>query len=210
MINKELLINVGGNDVKVFMEANFFEFSSTYLSAHKHGYTEIHCIESGSFEYTVGNERFIAGPGSLIAIPHNIFHTKRPIGERKFRVCIFQANIKLERVTKYELLPDVFTQLLSIVEEYKTKGNTVKLSSHLALVCSYLIDNAKNRVQSIVDREFLISEYFGDCHLDLTLGALAKILNLSEKQTEREVLGPIEKLLDLLRKHQYPKVLGHL
>ena len=76
MVNKELLINVGGKNIKILMEANFFDFSKTDQSAHKHAYTELHCIECGTFEYTVDKERIIAKCGDLIAIP-NIHRTQR-------------------------------------------------------------------------------------------------------------------------------------
>lgn len=187
MIDKELLINVAGNEIKIFMSNNFFEFSKTNTSVHKHVYTELHCIESGIFEYTVMGERILAGPGDLIAIPENCFHSKRPIDEEKFCVCIFQTNLKLDKMVKTTLLPSIFTELLSCVNEYKTSVNPVKLSAHLALICSYFIDKPKNRVHAIRDREFIVYEFFTDYYRDLALSDLAKFLNLSEKQTERVV-----------------------
>ena len=187
MVNKELLINVAGNDVKVFMEANFFDFYTLDTSIHKHGYTELHCIEAGELEYFVEKEHICARAGEMVVIPQNTFHTKWPTDDGKHRICIFQADIPWVRAAKIKLSPNIFAGLFEAVEDYRKTGSSIRLSAILALICSYTVESEKNKVTNILDREFLISEFFAACHLDLTLGGLAKILNLSEKQTERAV-----------------------
>lgn len=187
--NKEILINVAGKNIKVFMQGNFFEFSVTDVNVHKHGYTELHCVESGTFEYVIDGQRLIAGPGDLVVIPAGAFHSKRAQNTDEFRVCVFQANIKKERAVKYMLSRDIFTELMRYVGEYQKSKSAVKFSAYLALICSYIIDDAKELTLNIPDREFLIYEFFfNNYHLDVTLADLAKIVNLSEKQTERIVI----------------------
>lgn len=189
MIDKEILINVAGNEIKVFMQNNFFEVSVTDVSVHKHGYTELHCVESGTIEYVIGTEHLALEPGEMVVIPAGTFHSKHPKGEDEFRVCIFQVNVSRGRAEKYEISRDIFTELIHCAAEYKKSKNAVKLSAYLSLVCSYIVEDAKNPVVNILEREFLVYEFFLNLyHKDVTLSDLAKVLNLSEKQTERAVI----------------------
>ena len=189
MIEKEILINLAGKDIKVFMQHNFFEASAVDSTVHKHGYTELHCIQRGTVDYIINGERLVAKPGDLVVIPAGNFHSKLPKDEKDFGVCIFQVSVACKHIEKYRLSVDIFCELINCVSEYKKSESTVKLSAYLALVCSYIVDNAENPIHKIVDREFLVYEFFlNQYHLDVTLADLAKILNLSEKQTEREVM----------------------
>lgn len=189
MIEKEILINLAGNDIKVFMQHNFFEASALDSSVHKHGYTELHCIQRGTVEYIINGERLLAEPGDLVVIPAGNFHSKRPRDEKDFGACIFQVSVGCKHIEKHRLSVDLFSSLINIVGEYNKEQGTVKLSAYLALICSYIVDNSERKIHKITDREFLIYEFFfNQYHLDVTLSDLAKILNLSEKQTEREVM----------------------
>lgn len=189
MIEKEILINLAGNDIKVFMQHNFFEASAVDSTVHKHGYTELHCIQRGTVEYVINGEKLVAVPGDLIVIPAGNFHSKHPQDKEEFGVCIFQVSVDSERTEKHTLSVDIFNELIDCVEEYKASQSSIKLSAYLALVCSYIVGRYESTIHKIVDREFLIYEFFlNQYHLDVTLSDLAKILNLSEKQTEREVM----------------------
>lgn len=189
MINKEIRINVAGRDMKVFMQDDFFDFFDVDTGVHKHGYAEIHCIESGTMEYVVDGQRMTVEAGDLVAIPAGVFHGKRIMGEGRRCACVFQVNLDVKSVARYKISPDIFTELIRCIGEYKRSGNAVKLSAYLSLVCSYLLEGRDDPIVAVQDRQFLICEFFyNNYHLDVTLGDLSKVLNLSEKQTERMVL----------------------
>lgn len=189
MIEKEIRINLAGNDIKVFMQHNFFEASALDSTVHKHGYTELHCIQRGTVEYVINGKRLVAEPGDLIVIPPGNFHSKHPKNENDFGACIFQVSLGCDQAEKHRLSVNIFNELINLVGEYKKNHGTAKLSAYLALICSYIVKSSENQIHKIVDREFLIYEFFlNQYHLDVTLSDLAQILNLSEKQTEREVM----------------------
>lgn len=189
MINKQIRINVAGRELKVFMQDGFFDFTDTDTGVHKHGYAEFHCIESGTMEYAIDGRRLTVEAGDLVVIPAGVFHGKRIIDTEKSYASVFQVNLNVENVSRYNISPEIFGELIQCVSEYKRSGNTVKLSAYLSLICSYIVDAADNPIESVEDRQFLICEFFyNNYHLDVSLCDLAKILNLSEKQTERMVV----------------------
>ncbi len=189
MINKETLINIAGKETTIFMQDGFFSFFDTDTSTHKNAYTELHCIEKGTMEYVIDGESFLTQPGDLIVIPAGVFHSKRILDTEKHSACIFQVDIKVENVLKHKLSPDIFTELIKCAREYSNEGKSLKLSSYLALVCSHIVEEIPKPLGNVQDRRFLIYEFFyNNYHLEAHISDLARMLNLSQKQTERSVL----------------------
>ena len=188
-IKKQLTLNVGGREIKFFMQGDFFGYSASSTIMHKNACTEIHCIECGEVEYTVDGDSFSASAGELIAIPPGVFHQKRISQSEPMRICIFQIDFPIAQVVRRTLSPDIYSGLRRSTEEYNKEKITQRLAAYLALICSYAIDGAAERITPVQDRSFLIREFFYNrYYLDATLSELAAVLNLSEKQTERCVL----------------------
>ena len=186
---KEMLISVAGKEIKVFMQPGFFCFSNGDTRTHKNAYTELHCIEKGTMEYIINGNKFLTQPGDLIIIPSGVFHSKRILDTEDHSTCIFQVDIKAQKVLWRKLSPDIFTELIKCVREYNSEGKTMKLSSYLALICSYVLEDFSTSLKNVQDRKFQIYEFFyNNYHLEVQISDLAKILNLSQKQTERSVL----------------------
>ncbi len=186
LTTKEITINVAGVNVSIFMQKGFFEFQLPVSTLHKHKYTEIHLIEQGEQEYIIDNTIVHSVPGDMLAIPPYIFHCT-PRGNALS--CAFQLSLPLDTFQKIQLPAGIISNLLSEIHRYSNTGDCTRLSAYLALVCSYLVQEPDVQIIPMQDRGFIIHEYFANYYdKDITLADLAQRLNLSPKQTEREVL----------------------
>ncbi len=53
------------------------------VNPHSHPFEQVAYIVQGHMRFTVGDDVFEAGPGSVIRIPPNVVHCGEPIGEDK-------------------------------------------------------------------------------------------------------------------------------
>ena len=49
--------------------------------AHSHPHVQATLVQSGRFEFTVGGESFVTGPGDSFVVPSGVAHSCRALGE---------------------------------------------------------------------------------------------------------------------------------
>jgi len=60
---------------------------------HRHSCGEVFVVVEGRGVYTVDDEEIVAGPGDMVIIPPNTWHTFRPAGDQRLRhVAVYDAG----------------------------------------------------------------------------------------------------------------------
>lgn len=185
MNNFEFTIHVGGSDVNIFTQPMFFNHQAVATNLHKHHYTEIHLIESGTVKYLIGNRYITVSEKNLLVIPEKTFH-KCSQTDSDSRCIAFQLNRSFKEPAVYDSIPGLFTELRKEIQLAKKTGMCGKIPEYLALICADLFRGKAQRMLPIQDRKFIIHEFFSHNYdKNVSLSDLADELNLSLKQTER-------------------------
>lgn len=187
MNTSELTIQIGKTNVKIFMQAGFFYYASMLTPLHNHTYAEIHFIERGTCDFYIGDMLLHPQAGDVLAIPAGVFHYYTAVSP-DLRHCAFQAVLPLKEFKRFSTHLRLLTEMLDLIDGFRRTGRSTRLSCHLALLCSYFVEDRPEIVPRIEDRELLIYEFFStQYNKDVTLADLAEQLSLSKKQTERMV-----------------------
>ena len=184
----ELTVSIGTQQLKAFLKGGFFQPKVIAPFLHKHNYTEIHVVTGGTATYTIENNIHKLQSGDMIVIPRNVFHSCEKKDEETM-FAAFQINYNMEKTEIFHIGNNISADFLGEIEEAKHTQNYTKLSAYISLFCSYFYTADKISTQSVTDYPFLISEFFSSNYAgDLRLSDLAKMLHLSERQTERLVI----------------------
>ncbi len=183
----ELTVQVGKNNVKIFMQAGFFHYSSMLTPLHNHTYAELHFVERGTCDFYIGDMLLHPQAGDVLAIPAGVFHYYTAASP-DLRHCAFQFVLPVKKFKRHSIHPRLLTEMLDLIDGYRRTGRSTRLSCYLALLCSYFTEDQPGLFPRIENREFLIHEFFStQYNQDVTLADLAKQLSLSKKQTERMI-----------------------
>ena len=182
MSNLEYKIRHAGRDVRIFAQDGFFGFTRNCAPAHWHRLTEIHVAESGAFRYRIGGRELILRGGELLVIPSAVFHCSEVLEEGRRNA--FQIDFPAEEMRAVKLPKGVACEFFCGIEA----GDEAVTVAYLTLLAAYALPSGEREASDIRDRGFLIHEFFSRRYAEaLSLGDLAALLRLSEKQTEREV-----------------------
>lgn len=169
-----------------FTEGSFCQFASS-SNLHNHGYTEIQILLSGSIEYSISNKKATLSKGGGIIIPKRSFH-QIEILEKDTVNITFQISKHVSAPQTFKISDFESEFLKNAVEEFSNNGNSQKLCAMLMFVCENTGILRLNEFESVCDRKFIIEDFlsqrFSD---DAKLSELAKILEISQKQTARLV-----------------------
>ncbi len=188
MRSYELNVKISDVDVTVFMQDGFFGFEGFSNTLHVHHYAEVHFVESGELVITVGGTSHTVRQGETVVIPAGVFHYISSCTDNT-RHCAFQISLPVENFRKFTVDKTVLRSMLDEISAVENGGKPLKLSVYLALLCSSFIEKTKIEIHQIQDRKYLIYEFFSlNYDSEISLGDLAQRLNLSPKQTQREVL----------------------
>lgn len=188
-MDKELFVMVADEQYKVFLQKGFFNNDSKLTDFfHKHHYCEIHIIAKGEATLVVNENEYKISAGDVILIPEDTMHCFKNIIEKteniSFQIMISDTYVKIVKI------PEMFlVDLVNEIKRVKENENYSKVQAFLCLLCTYLLDEKKLKAQRISDYEFIIREYFNiNYNKEIKLSDLAKMLHLSERQTERMVI----------------------
>lgn len=185
-MNKELIINICGQDHKVFLQAGFFPSDEISNTLHKHGHTEIHIISGKNVEFRLGEKKYLISGEKVIVVPGGLFHSISREGETLHSA--FQVDRKVKESKIHDWSKGSMYDFFKCIEECVKTGEYTQVSAYITLLCNLFCDQKKVMSKNITDYKFLISEFFAnDYDKDVHLCDLARTLNLSERQTERLV-----------------------
>ena len=186
MTNKEVTVNVSGDDVSVLLQGSFFKYSGGETPVHMHTYPEIHICNCGTTRFLIDGEEICIEENEMIVIPDSIYH--KLYSDPGVKRLAFQAIIPCKKVKKYKLDPHQVEVLVSETEKYVKSGSQYGLCGAISYIMSLVVESSKNRIRDISDRGFMIHDFFMyNYNRHITLADLAKELNLSEKQAARSV-----------------------
>jgi len=184
----ELSVKIANKNYKAFFKGGFYNHSLTTSSIHKHNYSEIHIISRGNATYNIENEIYSLTSGDMLIIPRDVFHCcikKTP----ETRLSAFQINYNVNEISTVSIDSNIFDIYHKEIEKSIISQDYTTVSAYISLFCSYFYSDNKLSVQPITDYAFLIYEFFSSNYSkDLQLRDLAKILYLSDRQTERLVI----------------------
>ena len=184
----ELSITIGKQNFTTFFQGGFYNpfVYSPYL--HKHNYAEIHLVAGGSAEYVAGDKSLFVNDGQMIVIPRNILHccVKK---DESTKINSFQINYNAKAICIFEIGGDLIADFIEEIGKSAKSEDYTKVSFYIALFCSDFIETEKLSGRKTRDDAFLIYEFmWSNYAMDVHLCDLAKVLSLSDRQTERLVI----------------------
>lgn len=188
-MNRELTLEVCGESLKLQLQRGFFDTNALVTPIHSHKYTEIQIVSSGKVRYTVENIELVLEAGQMLATPSGIYHSLAQSEGGAKRVA-FQVSKPIEALKRAQLPAGLANSLIAEVERYRKDLRSTRLCAYLSLICTELFSDFEPPFKESADRGFLVDEYFSKNYNDpeASLEKIAKIIGLSKKQTEREII----------------------
>lgn len=188
MKNNELTVQIADLEVTAFMQGGFFDFENLSKNLHEHQYSEIHFVAQGEFTMVVDKTPYTLRSGDILVVPSKIFHYITDSTD-DIRHCAFQVSLPVKGLKRFSFDRHILSAMMEEIVLVENGKSPFALSMYIALLCSHIIEKPKMQMKDIQDRKYLIHEFFSlNYDDDITLEDLAKRLNLSLKQTQREVL----------------------
>lgn len=187
MINNELKIMLKNGDIKVFLQGGFYRNTSICDYIHIHNYTEIHFAANGEMTFLVGNERKSIDEKSVLVIPGGIPHGCISKTEGVIHAA-FQIDKATEKISIYDIDETLTRYLFMETQRTDPGGDHTAVAAIISLICSRIFPDTPLLPHYVTDTGYLISDFFSRNYRDdVRLIDLAKLLHLSERQTERLV-----------------------
>lgn len=185
MTYTEIIVPTEQKPTHVFINTTSVEVEFKACPLHKHNMTEVQIITSGVAKFDIDGNKINATDFEMVVIPNNTYHQRLESGEVT-KVIAFQTDANINSFQKIPLKKCLVQELKNEIATLNLTGVSEKLPYYFGLILSEFSPISKNTVTSVQDRNFLISEYMSlNYDKDITLADVAKILNLSEKQSER-------------------------
>ena len=149
----------------------------------------MHVLLSGRAVLRCGDEEISLGEGDVLLIPAGVRHAYRAF-EGDAKRSTFFLDLGETVAPRQITCPRALVGLLSReIGEYVLTGRENKLKALLSYIVSDFIDERERRATApITNRSLIIDDFFSKRYNSaVTLDDLAAELNLSRKQTEREV-----------------------
>ena len=186
-MHNELLINIGKQKHKAFLQNGFYSSTVVTTTMHKHNYAEVHVVDGDCVEFNVENSVHSSSDGNLIIIPRNCFHCVKKRLEGTSHAA-FQVDFDVKAFSAIHIDNQTVVDFISEIKKCSETGDYLSVSAYISLFCSQLCHN-ELKAEPITDYSFLIYEFFSKhYHEDIHLNDLANVLHLSERQTERLVI----------------------
>ena len=183
--SNELTVRIGSRGRKVFLQNGFYSSSCPTQYVHKHNYPEVHLVSGGRAEFSVDDKRYTVNDGEILVIPGGIYHGCIFMNDGAKHTA-FQIDQELSETGIYSVGGGVAFEFIAEIEKCGKNGDHSRISAFISLICSYF--TVPVAAKKITDSGFLISEFFSNSYgVDARLEALAEILHLSPRQTERLV-----------------------
>lgn len=183
---KEFYIYVRNEKIKAFVYDNFLEARSAVSPLHRHEYAEVHFTEQGNCLLVIENGEFASSAGSVTVIPAGVSHQLKNVDSSTFHMA-FLIAYPVSAVIQTKVPVAFIKELGEQIRSYGVHRDFGRISPYLAFLCKDIGD-FKNELHAVTNRAFLLHEFFATRYNeDVTLGDLARELNLSEKQASRLV-----------------------
>ena len=187
MINNELKIMLKNGETKVFLQGGFYRNTSICDYIHIHNYTEIHLAANGNITFLVGNEQICIDEKSVLVIPKGVPHgcISKTVGVIH---TAFQIDKAIEKTATFGIEENLTRYLFTETQRTDPGGDHTAVVAVIALLCSRIFPDTPLLPHYVTDTGYLISDFFSRNYRgDIRLIDLAKLLHLSERQTERLV-----------------------
>ena len=184
MEHRQLIINIAGTEIEVFMQGGFWDFDYVSPAFHKHKYAEIHVVSKGTIDFISEGNTITVNESEILIIPGGVFH--RYEKKKEVNHFAFQINYPHLEMRKVKAPSEIISKTINEISVYKKSGESTKLSAYMSFLCSEVCSYIKSEITPIQNRSFIIYEFFANNYnRNITLSDIATKLNLSEKQAER-------------------------
>ena len=185
----KLKVKTDEKNYNVFIQEGFYSLlNERSNTVHKHNYAEIHVISGGSSSFKVESAEHTVNDGELIAIPRGSFHTWKDSTDSVLHTA-FMIDMPIDSVEVISADSDAIRGFFNEIRKFGKTGEHGVINSYIPLLLSYVKKNPSAPQQQISDDGVLVENFFSTMYSkDIRLSDLAKILHLSERQTERKIL----------------------
>lgn len=190
IMSKELSISIEGKDRRFFLQMGFYSHTRyKSLEFHRHSYPEVHIFLKCDAKFITADGTYAVKDGDVLMVPGELFHAYQMSDEEGSLHCTFQIDVPCNEVVIKKLPPGLAMDLLNKASAFRENDTDADYSSvvpHLAFIGTTLLSGKKHCARESADYAFLMREYMEYNYAkNITLGDLAKYLNISKKQTER-------------------------
>lgn len=184
----EFTVQTSKNEYKVFLQTGFYTPRGIFTLLHQHHCAEVHLIEGGAATFQVGKEARTFSSGTVLMIPRNILHGCIEMEESTLHTA-FQIDMEVESFSAHAISHDLAALFFKEIRQATGSGDYGGIALYIQLLLRPFSLLPKQSAAPISDYQFLIHEFFTKRYAeDVHLSELAKMLHLSERQTERIVL----------------------
>ena len=187
-MNREFTIDIGGRDLKIYMQSGFFEHEEMSYPLHRHSLPEVHLLLGGEAVLTAEEEETALKTGDVLVIPASCLHRYESFSADAKRISFFLELPRPIEGCLHARIPTAMLPLLATeIEAYALRGRDGKLRALLSYICSEF-GETEHPITPLSSRELIIENFFSEQYnRPVTVDDLARELMLSKKQTEREV-----------------------
>ncbi len=187
-MNNEFNIITPKGNIPVYTRDGFYNNSCMPSSIHKHSKAEFHVVLGHSVSYTIDNTNLELPYACVLYIPAGTMHCCSKTSE-DVQCCAFETDYKLGDFQIFNIDPDILSSFFKEIKKLSQSNDHSVVASYISLIFS-IIDNNALTPKFIDDYSFLIDDFFETKYShDVSLSDLAKILHLSERQTQRVVVS---------------------
>ena len=187
-MNAKFSVFTPKGEYNVFTGQGFFNPHSVTYTLHRHYNTEIHIVSGDDSVFGVDGKEVIVPADSVLVIPPECLHNCTKRGANAIH-CAFQTDYEVNNYGVFSIDSSFAQMFFDNLEAAKTYEDYAVVSSWIALLISLNDKNNKLPAHPIDDVAFIIERFFAVKYTeDVTLNDLAKVLNLSARQTERLVI----------------------
>lgn len=185
-MNAEIIINLNGRNIKVFLQQGFFAPELISPVIHTHNYTEIHAIASGEAKFTIKKQSAKIKSGEMLIIPKSAPHCISKKTDDARHVA-FQIDIEASEFSAIRCDPHIVEAICNEARSASKSGGCDKLSYLISALITDIL-NERRPLSDITDYNFLINEFFQRKYNEqVTLKDLAADIHTSERHAERLV-----------------------
>lgn len=196
-INNEIMVNIGNNLAKVFLQRGFYKRTTTKckiqkdsgasLAPHVHNYAEIHLFIGEESSFIIDEKVVPVFSGTMLSVPKNTYHI--PIISEKTLHCAFQIDLPINEFKSFDISISLIEEFFKEIEKLENSSDHSRIASYISFFASYFIKTKKLHANKSTDYGFIIDSFFWlNYNKPIHLADLADELHLSVKQTERLVV----------------------
>ena len=187
-MDHELTVALGTATTNVFLQNGFYSSSVASTHMHRHNYTEIHIVSGGEAQAVIDNRTKKLSDGNILAVPPGRLHTVS-LKDKSTRHTAFQIGMPIARVCVQKVSPQIVKAFFEEITNCRSTNDYTNIAAFISLLCGNLFPEHRVTARNVKNTSFIITEFFSNNYgSDVTLGTLAEMLHLSEKQTERLVI----------------------